>query len=99
MRGVSIEELPGYSGFREKQYLFDIVVNKRNAIDVDKFDYITRDSKNLGIASDFDSSRLIKLSAVINGQLCYHTKSLGCVRGIFELRHDLFSNYYFHKTC
>ena len=53
---------------------------------------------NLGINTDFDSSRLIKLSAVIDNQLCYHSKSIGCVRGFFELRHDLFSTYYMHKT-
>jgi HD superfamily phosphohydrolase len=53
---------------------------------------------NLGIATDFDSSRMIKLSAVINNQLCYQIKSLGCVRGIFDIRHDLFSTYYLHKT-
>ena len=38
MRGVCTEKLPEYSKYKEKQYLFDIVVNKRVAIDVDKFD-------------------------------------------------------------
>lgn len=54
---------------------------------------------NLGIASDFDSSRLIKLSAVIDNKLCYHNSSYGCIRSVIDLRHDLFSNYYMDKTA
>lgn len=41
----------------ERKFLFDIVSNKRNSIDVDKFDYLARDCLNLGIKSSYDHSR------------------------------------------
>lgn len=33
---------------------FQIVANKRTGIDVDKFDYFSRDCHNLGISNSFD---------------------------------------------
>ena len=33
------------SGYKENKFLFDIVANKRNSVDVDKFEYLMRDSK------------------------------------------------------
>ena len=41
----------------EKNFLFDIVANYRNSVGVDKFDYLARDSYNLGIKSSYDHSR------------------------------------------
>jgi HD superfamily phosphohydrolase len=32
-------------------FLFDIVSNSRNSVDVDKFDYLQRDAYNVGIKS------------------------------------------------
>jgi HD superfamily phosphohydrolase len=43
---------------KEKAFLFEIVANTRNSIDVDKFDYLARDCLNLGIKSSYDHSRL-----------------------------------------
>ncbi|PHU26032.1 hypothetical protein BC332_04364 [Capsicum chinense] len=34
-----------YFSSREKQFLYDIMANGRNGIDVDKFDYIVRDTR------------------------------------------------------
>jgi HD superfamily phosphohydrolase len=36
------------SGYDDK-WIFDIVANKRNSVDVDKFDYISRDTYMLGV--------------------------------------------------
>ena len=47
---------------REKGWMFDIVANKRNSIDVDKFDYIMRDAHNTGLKSTFT-----EYTRVING--------------------------------
>lgn len=46
--------------------MFDIVANKRNSLDVDKFDYLVRDANNMAFkCSSFDSKRIIKNSRVI----------------------------------
>jgi HD superfamily phosphohydrolase len=47
-----------------KEFLFDIVANKRNGIDVDKFDYFSRDALVLGINKSFDALRLIRFARV-----------------------------------
>lgn len=53
--------------------MFDITANKRNSIDVDKFDYIHRDSYNIGLKNiHFDYERLIKSSKIIGNEMCFN---------------------------
>lgn len=61
----SPEEAPAgfeWKGRGDRSFLFDIVANKRNGIDVDKFDYFARDCHVLGVSKSFDSSRLMKFA-------------------------------------
>ncbi|KAF3860554.1 hypothetical protein F7725_000809 [Dissostichus mawsoni] len=51
-----------YKGRPEKSFLYEIVNNKINGIDVDKFDYFARDSYHLGIKNNFDHGRFIKIA-------------------------------------
>ncbi|XP_047445397.1 deoxynucleoside triphosphate triphosphohydrolase SAMHD1-like [Mugil cephalus] len=53
---------------RDKSFLYEIVSNKRNGIDVDKFDYFARDCHHLGIQNNFDHWRFIKLARVCEAQ-------------------------------
>ena len=48
-----------------KEFLFQIVANKENGIDVDKFDYFMRDGRHLNISISFDVERLMKCSKVL----------------------------------
>ena len=43
-----------------------IVANKRNGIDVDKWDYFARDCHYLGINNNFDHMRFIKFARVVD---------------------------------
>jgi HD superfamily phosphohydrolase len=70
----------------EKKFLFEIVSNARNSVDVDKFDYLARDCYNLGIKSSYDSSRLLKFSRVINDEICFHSKEVYNVYEMFHTR-------------
>ncbi|XP_051994015.1 deoxynucleoside triphosphate triphosphohydrolase SAMHD1-like [Xyrauchen texanus] len=45
-----------------KSFLYEIVANKRNGIDVDKWDYFARDCHHLGIGNSFDHQRLLKFA-------------------------------------
>lgn len=56
-----------------------IVANKRNGVDVDKWDYLARDCHMLGIKSNFDHTRCMEYAKVLSKdkeqrQLCFRTK-------------------------
>jgi len=68
-----------YSGRDEnKSFLYEIVANKRNGIDVDKWDYFARDCHCLGIPNSFDRKRYMKFARVIivnsRSQICTRDK-------------------------
>ncbi|CAJ0840230.1 12547_t:CDS:2 [Entrophospora sp. SA101] len=79
-----------------REFLFDIVANKRNSIDVDKFDYLERDCYNIGIKSSYDSSRLMKFSRVIDDQICYSHKESHNIYELFHTRYSLHKKVYQH---
>lgn len=62
------EEVPAgfkWRGRGNKTFLYHIVANKVNSIDVDKFDYFARDCKALGMSISFDCHRLMKFARVM----------------------------------
>lgn len=48
-----------------KPYLFEIIANKLNSIDVDKWDYFSRDCHMLGLHHNFQCERSIKVARVV----------------------------------
>ncbi|RUS32208.1 hypothetical protein BC938DRAFT_476033 [Jimgerdemannia flammicorona] len=82
----------------QRSFLFDIVANKRNSVDVDKFDYIERDCYNLGIKSSYDTSRLMSMSRVVDNQICFHHKEVYNIYDMFHTRYSLFKRIYTHKV-
>ncbi|XP_033943801.1 deoxynucleoside triphosphate triphosphohydrolase SAMHD1-like [Pseudochaenichthys georgianus] len=76
----------------KKSFLYEIVANKRNGIDVDKFDYFARDCHHLGIKNNFDHGRFIKFARVceVDGQkhICTRDKE---VNNLYDLFHTRFS--------
>ncbi|GAB5590351.1 hypothetical protein Unana1_05251 [Umbelopsis nana] len=83
----------------DRAFLFDIVANKRNSLDVDKFDYIERDCYNLGAKSSYDAKRLMWFSRVIDNQICYHEKEVYNLYEIFHTRYSLFKQMYTHRKA
>ncbi|KAF9976363.1 SAM domain and HD [Actinomortierella ambigua] len=79
-------------------FLFDIVSNKRNSLDVDKYDYIQRDCYNVGIRSSIDGSRLMKMSRVIDDEICWHHKEVYNLYELYHTRFSLFKRVYTHKV-
>ena len=57
----------GAPPLNDKRFLFDIVANGRNSIDVDKFDYLARDSHYCNVRVSCDLNRLQRLTKVSNG--------------------------------
>lgn len=79
-------------------YVYQIVSNSLNSIDVDKFDYLTRDSKMLGINISFNFNRLIENAMVINNIICYPKKIDTDIINLFLTRHYLHKKVYSHKS-
>lgn len=98
----SSEDWPYKGRGQEKSYLYEIVANKRTGIDVDKFDYFSRDCHCLGINNSFDHKRYMKFARVINVkgklQICVRDKEAGNVYDMFHTRNSLFRRAYQHKT-
>ncbi|XP_052834327.1 deoxynucleoside triphosphate triphosphohydrolase SAMHD1-like, partial [Octopus bimaculoides] len=60
---------------KKSNFFYQIVSNNFYNIDVDKWDYLARDSHFLGIGTSFDHERMLKMSKVIDGTLCYRDKT------------------------
>ncbi|KAJ8361318.1 hypothetical protein SKAU_G00178430 [Synaphobranchus kaupii] len=76
-----------------KSFLYEIVSNKRNGIDVDKMDYFARDCYHLGIASNFNFRRFCKFARVClcdeEMQICMRDKEVGNMYGLHDTRNNI----------
>jgi HD superfamily phosphohydrolase len=80
------------------EFIFEIIANKKNNIDVDKFDYINRDCNAVGLNIDGNFSRLLKQARVINNEICYPNQSRDDIFQMFFTRYQLHKIVYTHKT-
>ena len=79
----SHNQSPG--GRSGRKWLREIVANGRNSIDVDKFDYLQRDSYYCGRKVSCDFDRIIQFSKVIGDEICYkYTEYMN----LYELFHS-----------
>ncbi|XP_053308807.1 deoxynucleoside triphosphate triphosphohydrolase SAMHD1 [Spea bombifrons] len=86
----------------EKSFLYEIVANKRNGIDVDKWDYFARDCHHLGIQNNFDYTRFLKFARVCEVEnqkhICTRDKEVGNLYDMFHTRNCLHRRAYQHKV-
>ena len=82
-----------------KRFMYDIVANNNNGIDVDKLDYLKRDTYYLGLKYNTDYSRILKYARVINDEICYPDKLLFDIVDIFYTRSRLHKQVYCHPVC
>ncbi|KAL5080060.1 hypothetical protein RYX36_008481 [Vicia faba] len=80
----------------EKSFLYDIVANGRNGIDVDKFDYIARDCRACGLGCNFEFQRLMETMRVLDNEICYRAKDYLTIHKLFATRADLYRTVYTH---
>lgn len=81
---------------KEKHFLYDIVANGRNGIDVDKFDYISRDTRACNIGCNFQYRRLLDSMRVMDDEICYPAKEYLTIHKLFATRADLHRTVYTH---
>lgn len=77
---------------------FQIVANAINGLDTDKFDYLQRDTKALGLSYSIDSSRILSQARVINNSICYPDKEVFTIYEIFHTRYRLHKQIYTHPV-
>ena len=82
-----------------KKFLWDIVANKRNSVDVDKFEYIMRDAHNAGVKGSVDISRLVSFMKVIDDKICFKASEVFNVYELFHTRASLHQKVYTHKKA
>lgn len=76
------------------QYMFSIVANKATGIDVDRMDYLKRDSQSIGLSLDFDIQRLFAKTRITNGILTYSGSERGNILEFFRAREYMYKNIY-----
>lgn len=81
---------------RDKKFLYDIVANGRNGIDVDKFDYIVRDCRACGLGCNFEFQRLMETMRVMDDEICYRDNDYLNIQKLFATRADLYRTVYLH---
>ncbi|VDI15160.1 Hypothetical predicted protein [Mytilus galloprovincialis] len=90
---------------KARSYMYEIVANKRNAIDVDKMDYFARDCHGLGMKSNFDHLRFISQCRVMFSSdipdettIAVRDKEEHNLYELFHTRIGLFRRAYYHKV-
>ncbi|KAG7477933.1 hypothetical protein MATL_G00074810 [Megalops atlanticus] len=87
---------------KEKAFLYDIVSNKMNGIDVDKMDYFARDCMHLGMQNSIDHERFIMFARVCDAdgrlQICQRDKEVRNMYDLFYTRSLLHNRAYQHKV-
>lgn len=86
-----------YSDGCDKPYLYQIVANHLNGVDVDRMDYLMRDSKHSGMPG-FQPDYLIANMAIQGGNIVLRAKAEPDLRLMFSTRQRLFQTVYRHRT-
>jgi len=79
-------------------FWYEIVANHSCEVDVDKFDYIRRDSARTGVPHDVDISRFIEYATVVDSHICYPRKLAYDLHYLFSSRHHLHERVYQHPA-
>jgi HD superfamily phosphohydrolase len=91
-----------YSKWKSKyhigKWIFQIVSNPLNSIDVDKFDYLVRDTQATGLKFGFGYSRIIEDAKVIDNKICYSHQCSEDIYQMFFIRYRLHRQIYNHKA-
>ena len=78
-------------------FVYQIVSNTLNGLDVDKYDYINRDTLHTGIKNNFDYTKLVDSVLVIDDKIVFTKQSGYNIYNLFQTRHSLHRMVYGHK--
>jgi HD superfamily phosphohydrolase len=76
-----------------------ILHNKTNGVDIDKFDFIRRDTYKLGLRNEsFDGDILLNHARILENQICFREKDAFSIYELFNTRYRLFKEFYLHRV-
>jgi len=81
----------------DQKYMYQIVSNQ-NGIDVDRFDYITRDIKMTGLNYGIEYERIMNHSTIENGEIIFSEKVKTNIADFFRIRFIMYKEIYNHRT-
>ena len=79
-------------------FIYQIVSNTLNSLDVDKFDYLTRDTYALNFQAKIDPTRLVKHIRIIDNNIVYPEQAVDDIYNLFQTRFRLHKEVYCHKV-
>jgi len=79
-------------------FIYQIVSNTLNGLDVDKFDYLTRDVYALNFQAKIDPTRLVKHIRIIDNNIVYPEQAIDDIYNLFQTRFRLHKHVYCHKV-
>ena len=85
----------------QEGFLYHIVANQVNHLDVDKMEYIKRDARACGLSQggfDTDTMRIINAARVVGDCICYHHKVYEDIYNLFQTRYRLHTTVYRHAA-
>ena len=80
-------------------YEYQVLANKENGLDCDKFDYIRRDAYHLGLpANTVEIGRLIQGARIIDNNICYPEKDRFVLYEFYRARYRMHRMVYQHHA-
>ena len=95
----SIKEMIEPVSIKSKSVKYNIVNNTINSIDVDKFDYLLRDPKHIGLDYSFNYNRIFLKSKIIDDEIVYDDSISNDILDLYLTRYKLHKEIYNHKTA
>ncbi|KAK3927871.1 Deoxynucleoside triphosphate triphosphohydrolase SAMHD1 [Frankliniella fusca] len=89
---------------KKRAFLYQVVANKINDVDVDKFDYFLRDAQHLNIGLPFNYQRLMNLCRIEIledgiSYIAFRDCESYSLKGLFRTRADLHVKAYQHRVA
>jgi HD superfamily phosphohydrolase len=75
-------------------FMFQIVSNSLNGLDVDKYDYLQRDIKTVDFSAKIDTSILTKYVRIIDDNIVYPIQAFDDIENLFRTRYKMYKKVY-----
>jgi len=79
-------------------FIFQIISNNVNGLDVDKYDYLQRDIKTVDFPAKIDTTMLTKYVKVVNNNIVYPIQAFDNIENLFNTRHKMYKKVYLHPN-